>query len=122
MVAGKAGQQEEMIPQVEVVEASRGDVRQTVDASGTVASGEEKTYFSPVNAEIEKISIKQGDTVKAGTKLVEFNLADLEKEEKKAALNLKSGKMDYKDAVNKSDKAVKSRRMPKAMWHLWNRR
>lgn len=110
VVAGKAGQQEEMIPQVEVVEASRGDVRQTVDASGTVASGEEKTYFSPVNAEIEKISIKQGDTVKAGTKLVEFNLADLEKEEKKAALNLKSGKMDYKDAVNKSDKAVKKQK------------
>ena len=60
VVAGKAGQQEEMIPQVEVVEASRGDVRQTVDASGTVASGEEKTYFSPVNAEIEKDFHKAG--------------------------------------------------------------
>lgn len=107
VVTGKTGRQEEMIPQVEVVEASRGDVRQTVDASGTVASGEEKTYFSPVNAQVEKFSIKQGDTVKAGTKLVEFNLEDLEKEEQKAALNLKSGKMDYKDAVNKSDKAVK---------------
>ena len=41
---------------------------------------------------------------------MEFNLADLEKEEKKAALNLKSGKMDYKDAVNKSDKAVKKQK------------
>lgn len=106
-VAGKTGQQEEIIPQVEVVEVSRGDVRQLVDASGTVTSGEEKTYFSPVNAEVEMFSAEVGDTVKAGTKLVEFNLEDLQKEEKKAALNLKSGKMDYKDAVNKSDKAVK---------------
>lgn len=106
VAAGKSGQQEEQIPMLEVVSAETGDVEQTVDATGTVVTEEEKTYFSPVNARIEKLSFEQGDSIKSGTKLVEFNLKDLEKEQKKAELNLKSGKMDFKNAVNKSDKAV----------------
>ena len=100
-------QGEETLSQVEVVAASRGDVQQTVEVSGTVASEEEKTYFSPVNAKVDSVDFKEGDIVKAGTKLVEFDQKDLKREEKKADLNLKSGELDMKNTVNKSDEAVK---------------
>lgn len=106
-VAGQPGTQDEQIPQVQVLSAGLGDVEQMVDASGTVVSDEQKTFFSPVNAQIQKLSFEEGDTVKAGTKLVEFNVENLEKDNRKAEMNLKSGKYDYKDAVKKSNKAVK---------------
>ena len=103
-------QSAETMPQVEVVEASRGNVQQTVDASGTVVSEEEKTYFSPVNAKVDSVAFKEGDTVQAGTKLVEFDQKDLKREEKKADLNLETGKLDMQNSVNKSDQAVQKQK------------
>lgn len=105
-VMGRKAQEAPSLPQVNVVKAVRGDVQQTVEASGTVVSEEEKTYFSPVNAKVETVSFKEGEVVKAGEKLVEFNLKDLQREEKKASLNLESGKLDMQNTINKSDKAV----------------
>ena len=109
-VLGNPGKEGETLPKVEVVEAVTGDVQQTVEASGTVVSEEEKTYFSPANAKVDEVSFKEGETVKAGTKLVEFNMKDLEREEKKAELNVKSGKLDMQNTLNKSDKAVKKQK------------
>lgn len=96
---------EDQIPQVPVVTVQTGDVEEIVDASGTVGSEEEKTYYSPVNAQIKKVAFSQGDVVKKGTKLIEFDTKNLEKDNQKAELNLKSTKYDTKDTVNKSDKA-----------------
>lgn len=109
-VFGKMSSGEEAVPQVEVVKAEIGDVQQTVEASGTVISEESKTYFSPVNAKVDKVDFKEGDTVKAGTELVAFDKKDLEREEKKAELNVKSGKLDMKNTLNKSDKAVQKQK------------
>ena len=83
-VAAQRKSGEDQIPQVPVVTVQTGDVEEIVDASGTVGSEEEKTYYSPVNAQIKKVAFSQGDVVKKGTKLIEF---------------------DTKDTVNKSDKA-----------------
>lgn len=94
------------IPQVEVVKAVRDNVQQTVETSGTVTSEEQKTYFSPVNAKVDVADLKEGETVKAGTKLIEFDQKDLEREAKKADLNVKSGKLDMKNTLNKSAEAV----------------
>ena len=68
-VAGQRNSTENQIPQVQVVTAEKGDVEETVDATGTVGSEEEKTYYSPVNAELKTVSFSQGDVVKKGTKL-----------------------------------------------------
>ena len=76
-VLGGRSSGEEAVPQVEVVKAEIGDVQQTVEASGTVVSEESKTYFSPVNAKVDKVDFKEGDTVKAGTELVAFDKKDL---------------------------------------------
>lgn len=109
-VLGNSGKEGSVLPKVEVVEAVTGDVQQTVEASGTVVSEEEKTYFSPANAKVDEVSFKEGETVKAGTKLVEFNMKDLEREEKKAELNMKSGELDMQNTLNKSDKAVQKQK------------
>ena len=109
-VFGNMSSGEEEIPQVEVVKAEIGDVQQTVEASGTVVSEESRTYFSPVNAKVDKVDFKEGDTVKAGTELVVFDKKDLEREQKKADLNVKSGKLDMKNTLNKSAKAVQKQK------------
>lgn len=97
---------ENVIPQVEVVKAVRDNVQQTVETSGMVVSEEQKTYFSPVNAKVDVADVQEGEMVKAGTKLVEFDQKDLEREEKKAELNVKSGKLDMQNTLNKSAEAV----------------
>lgn len=109
-VAGQKNSKETQIPQVPVVTAEMGDVEEIVDATGTVGSEEEKTYYSPVNAELKTVSFSQGDVIKKGTKLIEFNTEDLEKDNQKAELNLKSTKYDTKDTRNKSDKAEKKQK------------
>lgn len=109
-VAGQRNSKDTQIPQVPVVTAEMGDVEEIVDATGTVGSEEEKTYYSPVNAELKTVSFSQGDVIKKGTKLIEFNTEDLEKDNQKAELNLKSTKYDTKDTRNKSDKAEKKQK------------
>lgn len=86
---------EAQLPQVSVTKAETGDVEEIVDATGTVVSDEQKTFYSPVNAQIKKVSFAEGDSVSKGTKLVEFELKDLERDNQKAELNVKSGEYDY---------------------------
>ena len=101
---------EAQLPQVSVTKAETGDVEEIVDATGTVVSDEQKTFYSPVNAQIKKVSFAEGDSVSKGTKLVEFELKDLERDNQKAELNVKSGEYDYKNSINKSDEAQQTHR------------
>ena len=105
-IYGSRNAAENAVPQIEVVKAVRDNVQQTVETSGTVVSEEQKTYFSPVNAKVDVADVKEGEMVKAGTKLIEFDQKDLEREEKKAELNVKSGKLDMQNTLNKSAEAV----------------
>lgn len=105
-IYGGMNAQEASVPQVETVAAVRDNVQQTVETSGTVVSEEQKTYFSPVNAKIDTADLKEGETVKAGTSLIEFDQKDLEREAKKADLNVESGKLDMQNTLNKSAEAV----------------
>ena len=87
-----------------------------------MGSEEEKTYYSPVNAELKTVSFAQGDVVKKGTKLIEFDTENLEKDNRKAELNLKSTKYDTKDTRNKSDKAEKKQKDAKRMFRSLRRK
>lgn len=113
-VVGQKNAAENQTPQVPMVTAETGDVEEIVDASGIVGSEEEKTYYSPVNAELKTVSFSQGDVVKKGTKLIEFETENLEKDNQRAELNLKSTRSDIKDTVNKSEKADKKQKDAKA--------
>lgn len=105
-IYGSRNAAENAVPQIKVVKAVRDNVQQTVETSGMVVSEEQKTYFSPVNAKVDVADVREGETVKAGTKLIEFDQKDLEREEKKAELNVKSGKLDMQNTLNKSAEAV----------------
>ena len=105
-IYGSRNAAENAVPQIKVVKAVRDNVQQTVETSGMVVSEEQKTYFSPVNAKVDVADVKEGETVKAGTKLIEFDQKDLEREEKKAELNVESGKLDMQNTLNKSAEAV----------------
>ena len=105
-IYGSRNAAENAVPQIEVVKAVRDNVQQTVETSGMVVSEEQKTYFSPVNAKVDVADVKEGEMVKAGAKLIEFDQKDLEREEKKAELNVKSGKLDMQNTLNKSSEAV----------------
>ena len=109
--AGRGGSQ---IPQVTVTKAETGDVEEIVDATGTVVSDEQKTFYSPVNAQIKNVSFAEGDTVSKGTKLIEFEVKDLERDNQKAELNVQSGQYDYKNSINKSNEAQKKQDSAKA--------
>ena len=109
--AGRGGSQ---IPQVAVTKAETGDVGEIVDATGTVVSDEQKTFYSPVNAQIKSVSFAEGDTVSKGTKLIEFEVKDLERDNQKAELNVQSGQYDYKNSINKSNEARQKQDSAKA--------
>lgn len=106
-IYGSMHAQETAVPQVEIAKAVRDNVQQMVESTGTVVSEEQKTYFSPVNAKVDAAKLKEGETVKAGTKLIEFDQKDLEREAKKAELNVESGKLDTQNTLNKSAEAVR---------------
>lgn len=91
---------------VAVVPVTTGDVQEYVDTSGTVESRNKKTFFSPVNATVKNLNFQRGDTVKAGDMLITFDMENLEKDNKKAELNVLSGKYGYQDSINKSNKAA----------------
>ena len=98
-IYGSMNAADSAIPQVKTVSAVRDNVQQTVEISGTVVSEEQKTYFSPVNAKVDTAALKEGETVKAGSSLIEFDQKDLEREAKKADLNVESGKLDMKNYI-----------------------
>lgn len=53
-------------PVVEVISVEKGDVRQEIEASGNVESEWKKTFYSPVNATIENMTVETGDSVEMG--------------------------------------------------------
>lgn len=104
--AKKAGEALAEAMEVEAVTVEKGDVSETIETNGTVVSGEQKTIFSPVNAEVETASFQTGDLVKEGQKLVTFNLKDLESQNQKAELTVKANQLGYQDTVDKSNQAA----------------
>lgn len=112
--ASGAGRGETQTPQIAVTKAETGDVEEIVDATGIVVSDEQKTFYSPVNAQIKSVSFAEGDTVSKGTKLIEFEVKDLERDNQKAELNVQSGQYDYKNSINKSNEAQQKQNSAKA--------
>lgn len=104
---GNLNKAEESTPKVDVMAVEKGDVAEKLNASGTVESDLKKTFYSPVNAQIKEMSGEVGDSVTEGQSLISFNLENLEKDNQKAELNVKSSRYDTKDALDKAGSAAK---------------
>lgn len=75
---------------VNVTQALTGDITQTVESSGTVATEEQKVYFAQVNGKVNSLKVTPGTNVKAGDNVVSYDLEDLESELKKVELETKA--------------------------------
>lgn len=71
---------------VEVATVSQGSIAQEMDFSGTVMTEETKVYFAPVSGRVESVNVAVGDTVKAGDKLLSYDMEELEKNDEIADL------------------------------------
>ena len=96
----------ERLPSVDTITVTKGDVTQEVDASGSVESEQKKTFFSPINGEVQTMSAGTGDTVEEGQAIIGFNLESLESENQKAELNVRSGQLEMQDAQQQAADAA----------------
>lgn len=80
---------------VETQEVTLGSIENIISVSGSVESGESKTYFSEVAVPIDKVNIKAGDKVSAGDVLFTFDEEALDLSEKTANLAIKQAKGSY---------------------------
>ena len=96
----------ESLPSVDTITVTKGDVTQEVDASGSVESEQKKTFFSPINGEVQTMSAGTGDTVEEGQSIIGFNLESLESENQKAELNVRSGQLEMQDAQQQAADAA----------------
>ena len=110
-VIGGMNQSGESVPTIETIAVTKGNVTQEVEASGNVESEQKKTFYSPVNGEIQTMSVETGDTVEAGQSIIGFNLETLESENQKAELNVRSGQL-----------LRQNRRTPRPVFRSWRPR
>lgn len=105
VIGSLAGGGQESLPAVQTIPVTKGDVTQEVDATGNVESEQKKTFYSPVNGEIQIMPVETGDSVEAGQNIISFNLENLESENQKAELNVRSGQLDLQDARQQAGEA-----------------
>lgn len=91
-----------------VVEARRESVKESFNTSGTVVSGKSKTFYSPVNAPVKENRARVGEAVKKGDKLIVFDTANLDRENRTSQLNTLSAKYTNQDAKEQSGRAAES--------------
>lgn len=94
--------------QLNVVEARREDIREVYNTSGTVVSGKSKIFYSPVNAPVKKNRAKVGESVKKGDKLIIFDTANLDRDNKNSRLNTLSAQYTNQDAREQSGRTKES--------------
>lgn len=80
---------------VETTDVASGTIENVLSISGTVESGETKSYFSDVTAPLETVNFKVGDKVKAGDVLCTYEAEALDLAEKNAELAIKQAKGNY---------------------------
>lgn len=93
---------------LQVVEARRESVKESFHTSGVVVSGKSKTFYSPVNAPVKENRAKVGEPVKKGEKLIVFDSANLDRDNKNSQLNTLSAKYTSQDAKEQSSRAKTS--------------
>lgn len=100
--------------QLEVVQAQKGEVKETYRTTGVVESEKTKVFFSPVNAPIISCKAKKGEAVKKGDILVAYDTDELERENQKSQLNVLSAKYTNQDAAEQSERSARQASQAKA--------
>lgn len=88
---------------VNTTEVLKGDIEESVSTSGTVASEEEKVYFSQITGTIGSLNVKTGDAVESGTQLISFDLDNAELAKKQADLQAQANEGSYNNSVQRAN-------------------
>ena len=80
---------------VETTDVALGSIENILSISGTVQSGETKSYFAEVSAPIDEVNVKVGDKVSNGDVLFTYDAENLELQEKNAELSITQAKGNY---------------------------
>ncbi|MCR5404546.1 MAG: efflux RND transporter periplasmic adaptor subunit [Butyrivibrio sp.] len=80
---------------VETMDVALGSIENVLSISGTVESGETKSYFSEIQAPLDELNVKVGDKVNAGDVLYTFDTGAIELAQKNAELAIKQAKGNY---------------------------
>jgi multidrug resistance efflux pump len=90
------------IPVVDVVYCAKGDIENTLSASGYITA-EKKVVVQPkVSGEIQEIYVEDGEKVKKGDKLIRLSQDEIEARIKQAESQLKSAKANLFSLHNES--------------------
>lgn len=85
---------------VTVGNAERGELQESVSTSGTVSSEQKKVVFAPVNGRLGEVTIAAGDSVSAGDVLIHYDMEEMEKTLKQAALQQQKSEAVYNGAMS----------------------
>ncbi len=93
-------------PMVYTMPVAKGDIEQTINTSGSVVSGEVKTYFAPVSIQIGAIQVNAGETVGKGQPILTYDETDLANEKRTAELKLQANEGSYKSSIQKNNESL----------------
>ena len=93
-------------PSIATIKASKGDIEQTIDTSGTVESKNEKIYYANTTAQVVSVNLVKGDTVSAGQMLLTYDTSSLELAKKKADLTAQATDATLNEQLETNNKNV----------------
>ena len=84
--------------------AEKGSIYGTVEESGKIHGKEDKVYYSSVTAPVKEVNFKEGDAVKRGDLILEYDTSDLERGYREASLKAEQTELDVNAQISESDK------------------
>ena len=91
---------------VTTVTAAKGEIEETISTSGTVTTGNVKTYFSDVNIKVGDVKVSAGDVVKSGDVLLTYDADDLNLQKQLAELKKQAGEGSYLNSVQNNNENI----------------
>ena len=89
---------------VESYKVSSGDIAQSVELNGTVASAKYQTLYSEADGQIAKVHVKTGDSVKKGDLLVSFDEERINYLIALAEYDAQASEGTYKNAIEQGNR------------------
>ncbi len=81
-----------------------GSIFGRVEESGKIHGKEDKVYYASVTAPVKNISVKEGDAIKRGDLILEYDTSDLERYFREASLKAEQTELDIEGRISESDK------------------
>ncbi len=93
------GSRDGVIPVVETVAVTRGNIESLVSISGNVREKNENNVFVESNVKVNKVLVDENDEVKKGQKIVDFDMETLYSNLESLKLNKEILELNYKKAT-----------------------